>query len=504
MKTILNLSNTKDLCTSFFGLKSRSDIANLLEISEQTLIYYVYRLPKDIQYKNFAIHKRRNGDRIISAPITPIKIIQRKLNSILQLIYEPRTSAYGFRKLKNIKMNAQQHINSQLVLNIDLKDFFDQIHFGRIKGAFRSTPFNFNEEVSSTLANICVLDGKLPQGAPTSPVISNIVCWSLDKYLEKFTKKYRGCKYTRYADDITISTKNSVFPPEIVKKVTDKVLLGDELLETFTRCQFQLNTEKTRISRIDKRQLVTGLIVNQFVNVKREYIRTIRKNLFIWEKFGINALQNKLSYKIDLSPYKSITNPTWSLSGQINFLAQIRGIENEQYKKVWRWFNYLKLRDDYYRLSKTTNYTERGLGLEDILNSLCKVNSIECREPFVRSTDQIDGAIFLKNQVILVECKWTNDNDIINRQIDIFQNKVTQRSGQDSYGIFISIAEWNQNAITNLKIARDKNIILMSKEDLEIILNNRSINLEKILETKIRYLITNADSYLAVREIRKQ
>src|SRR5258708_29209158 len=118
------------LVTRFKGLRTFADIATLLEITPQVLGFYLHR--KD-NYKVFQLTKRSGGTRIISSPVTPLKIIQRKLNQVLQAVYVGRAPVHGFARGRNIVTNASRHIDRGLILNFDLEDFFPSIHFGRVK-----------------------------------------------------------------------------------------------------------------------------------------------------------------------------------------------------------------------------------------------------------------------------------------------------------------------------------------------------------------------------------
>src|SRR5207302_1692057 len=141
----------------------------------------------------------------ISAPTSSIKIIQKRLNQVLQAVYKPKAPVHGFARDRGIVSNADRHINKKVILNIDLEDFFPTIHFGRVKGVLKAPPYSLPNEVAQTLGNICCYKRALPQGAPTSPVVSNMVCVSLDSGLRHLAEEH-ACTYTRYADDITFST----------------------------------------------------------------------------------------------------------------------------------------------------------------------------------------------------------------------------------------------------------------------------------------------------------
>src|SRR3989338_2322638 len=202
----LELKASKDdLRAEFFALESRKDVADLLEVSDKQLIYHLYIASASERYVTFQIPKKTSGVREISAPASALKIVQQKLNQVLQSVYEPKPSVHGFTLTKSIVSNAKVHAGRKYVFNIDLKDFFPSINFGRVRGLFIGFPYNRNTAVATVLAQICCFNNQLPQGAPTSPTVSNMICAKLDAQLQQLAKRYK-CTYTRYADDITFST----------------------------------------------------------------------------------------------------------------------------------------------------------------------------------------------------------------------------------------------------------------------------------------------------------
>ena len=195
----------EDLRSKFFGLETVKDIASLLDVKYNRLIYCIYRTNPKKRYYSFQINKKNGKFRNISAPSPFIKILQQKLNQVLKAVYNPKPSAHGFVINRSIVTNASKHLSRKYVFNIDLKDFFPSINFGRVRGMFMAKPYNLPEKVSTVLAHLCCFDRQLPQGAPTSPIISNMICGKLDSQLQQLASKYR-CTYSRYADDITFST----------------------------------------------------------------------------------------------------------------------------------------------------------------------------------------------------------------------------------------------------------------------------------------------------------
>jgi len=341
MSTELSLSNY-ELRTAFFQLESRQDIARLLDITEKQLIYYLYIIPENRRYNQFEIPKKSGGSREILAPATALKIIQKKLNQVLQSAYNPKPSAHGFIIGKSIVSNALLHKKKRYVLNIDLKDFFPTINFGRVRGLFMAPPYNLNPDVATILAQICCYKGSLPQGAPTSPIISNMICAKLDSKLQILAKVHRST-YSRYADDITFSTSRPKFPKGLgyYSEETGKLEIGDELKTIIIQNGFEINENKNRLQHYSKRQEVTGLTVNIFPNVQRSYVHEIRGMLHAWEKYGYDAAEN--TYRIKYAS-KHSENKRRMISfkrvvqGKLNFLKMVKGESNRVYLNLLMWF----------------------------------------------------------------------------------------------------------------------------------------------------------------------
>lgn len=164
--------------------------------------------------------------------------------------------SHAFQKEKSIITNAQIHRNKRFVLNIDLENFFNSFHFGRVKGFFeKDKNFKVPPDVALIIAQLTCYQGVLPQGAPSSPIITNLICRILDLRILKLAKKYK-LDYSRYADDLTFSTNIRSFDAQ------EKEFLS--VLETeIKRAGFKINTKKTRLQFNNSRQEVTGLIVNK-------------------------------------------------------------------------------------------------------------------------------------------------------------------------------------------------------------------------------------------------
>ncbi len=210
-------------------LKSFTDIASSLDVTAGHLRRLLFE-EKNNLYFEFEIPKKNGSLRKIYAPNDSLLFIQKRLSAILSSSVKLHDKAYGFINKRSIVDNAQLHIRKNVLLNIDLENFFPSISFGRVRSMFMNY-FRLDKNVATTLTNICCHPGGfLPQGSPTSPVISNILCKTLDKDLDRLAKNSFGATYSRYADDITFSTKTS-WEEIISSKVTLFQKLNDILFD---------------------------------------------------------------------------------------------------------------------------------------------------------------------------------------------------------------------------------------------------------------------------------
>lgn len=269
-------------------LATKKDVADLLERNLQALCIKLYVNTDDL-YEISKIQKKNGKERIIFKPNPYLKQVQRNLLYILNLKYESKFCSHGFEKDKSIKTNAATHVSKKYILKCDIENFFPTINFKRVYGVFKSPPYNFNPEIATFLAHICIYQvsttdkhdlGILPQGAPTSPLIANLVCRTLDNQLFKLAKNNK-CYYTRYADDMYFSTYLTNFP----EKLYTNGKLSNEIEEIIYNNDFRINYDKTKLMYNNQRQAVTGIITNKKLNVKRSYIKNTRTMLYLWEKF---------------------------------------------------------------------------------------------------------------------------------------------------------------------------------------------------------------------------
>lgn len=279
------------------------DLAALLGYSAKTLAFILYKIPPADKYTSFQIPKKSGGFRDISAPIDHLKVLQRHLANVLYACRDEidkqsgrRALSHGFRRGYSIVTNARPHHRRRFVLNLDLKDFFPTFNFGRVRGYFiKNHDFALNEKVATLIAQIACHPPGLPQGSPCSPVIADLLAHLLDVRLAQLARKHR-VTYTRYADDLTFSTNQKQFPTSLaVQDVDDggKWNLGKELVDRVAGAGFLINDDKTRMQCRMSRQLVTGLTVNDIVNVRPEYYRETRAMCDALFNYGQYWIPNK-------------------------------------------------------------------------------------------------------------------------------------------------------------------------------------------------------------------
>lgn len=223
-------------------------------------------------YRSFKINKKSGGQRIIHEPLPSLKQIQRWLLDNLFTKIPISKYCKGFVPHHSIKDNAKFHLRQEMVLSLDIKDFFPSIKSIFIFNLLKSLGYSL--PLCKALERLCSLKNSLPQGAPTSPFISNIFMLEADSRISKFAKKFK-IRYTRYADDLTISGQFN--PSYTINTITE--IVKDYGLE--------INCKKTRLMRKHQRQEVTGITVNKFMQASRKYRLNLRKDIYYIKKFGL-------------------------------------------------------------------------------------------------------------------------------------------------------------------------------------------------------------------------
>ncbi|WP_121329518.1 reverse transcriptase family protein [Flavobacterium sp. 81] len=296
-----------------------------MQIDLKALQYLAYnrKVSKINHYHTFELEKKSGGKRKISAPKAKLKEIQNWiLENILHKI--PYTfEAHGFIKERSIVTNAKPHVDKDIVVNIDLKDFFPTVTYKRVKGLFHK--IGYSEEVATILSLLCTyseinettLDGvtyyvqsgerKLPQGSPASPAISNMIVYKMDQKINGLGKKL-NFSYTRYADDMSFSTNE-----ENSQNVSRLLYFTKKIIESEG---FVIHPDKVHVMRKGTQQKVTGVVVNKKLNVDRIQLRKFRAVLHNIEKNGwkdqkwgkaihlINAIEGYINYVNMVNPEK--------------------------------------------------------------------------------------------------------------------------------------------------------------------------------------------------------
>jgi retron-type reverse transcriptase len=265
------------------ALRNEGEVAAWLGLPLARLRWFTHDRAADTtwHYVRYTVPKRSGGQRVILAPKSELKALQRRTLADLLAKIPTAPAAHGFVPGRSFATNAQPHVGKRVVVGLDLKDFFPSITFPRVRGVLIAHGYSY--AVASTLALLCTeydrepfdRDGErlyisvgprhLVQGAPTSPALANLVAWRLDRRLTGLAAKY-GFSYTRYADDLTFSGDDAAVVGSLITNV--KRIVADE--------RFILNDAKTHVARRARRQVVTGLVVNDQVATPRQLRRRLR------------------------------------------------------------------------------------------------------------------------------------------------------------------------------------------------------------------------------------
>lgn len=331
---VQKLKTVDDLASLLTAIK-KDEFSNVkAPVTRKQLLYFAYSKNVSNRFHTFHIRKKSGGQREINAPTRQLGVLLRLLNIMLKAVYIPGPSAMGFTEGRSIVDNAAPHIGQHYVLNLDLSNFFPSVPQARVWARIQCPPFNFTKEVASVIAGLCCTENEdktgnvLPQGAPTSPLLTNAICDRLDRQMRALARRH-GLHYSRYADDMTFSSMYNIFQPD-----------GDfmkEVREVISGQGFVLNEKKTRLLRTGQRQEVTGLTVNERVNVSRKYVRDLRCILHVWEKEGYGKAYSYVypHYKSEKGYIKK-GEPVMEnvIDGKLNFLRMVKGANNACYQKL--------------------------------------------------------------------------------------------------------------------------------------------------------------------------
>ena len=350
------------------------------------------------RYKQFKIKKKSGGFRLITAPLNQsFMLLLRYVNEIFKAVYTPSDYAMGFTENRSVVTNANLHKGHNYIFNIDLKDFFPSIHQARVWKRLQLKPLSFKQPIANVVAGLCSMKEKmedgsiryvLPQGAPTSPIITNMICDNLDCRLAGLAKRF-GVVYSRYADDITFSSMHNVYHPtgEFRK----------ELKRIVESQGFVINKDKTRLQKLGSRQEVTGIIVSDKLNVSQKYVRDIRNILYIWRKYGYATAFNKFfpRYK-DAKGHLKKGNPDMVnvLDGKLMYLKMVKGEDDSVYMRLKTQFD--ELRNSLHNDAKTTRqgitYVETWpvLEFEKKYDTTITIITTKPKEFYVKQTTEED------------------------------------------------------------------------------------------------------------------
>lgn len=280
----------------------------LYKISNNNHRYYrTYKIPKS-NYKEL---------RTIEEPLPDLKHIQKWiLTNILENMVVSRY-AKAYKKHNNLMSNVRFHRNREVVLKLDIKNFFNSINIKLVINLFEKV--GYSKALSVMLANLVTLNGRLTQGSPTSPIISNIIMVEFDKSIATYCNQ-NNIKFTRYADDMTFSG-NDFSVKEIIHFVKKEL----KSLNLF------INNDKTRVLKRNMRQIVTGIVVNEKFQTTREYRKRLRQEVYYIHKFGLESHMNKLNIPVN---NHSKRNYCQSLIGKAHFMLQINKNDEEAKKHL--------------------------------------------------------------------------------------------------------------------------------------------------------------------------
>lgn len=310
----------------------------LLSINQPSELCRLFNLPRlelqqllnAPQYRSFKIPKKRGGKRQLEAPQGLLKYKQRQLNQLLQSYYlccKPQ-AVHGFvphtkkgLKPNNVVQNAAPHVGKRHLLNIDLKNFFQNISAKRVYELFLGPHFGFHPQIAQVLSLLATYQGHLPTGAPTSPVLSNWICYELDQALMDHCES-RGLTYTRYADDLSFSADLPFERSDI-----------ETLVALIEKHQFTINRRKMRLTGPNRQLQVTGIVVNERLSIDRRQLKKIRAMLHNATTEGLTAATNR-HFGITRATAVQKQHFLSRLRGQINWVGQVRGKNDPMYSRL--------------------------------------------------------------------------------------------------------------------------------------------------------------------------
>lgn len=264
------------------------DLLHGVNVPESEYLSCLYTVSNQIEahYHPVMIPKKSGGSRKLFVPDGLLKTIQRNLLHHVLEEFQTSSFACAYKKGTSIVENARPHVRAEIVLKLDIQDFFDHITWILVyQNAFPAT--YFPPQIRKMLTEFCCVKDRLPQGAPTSPAVSNLVMRPFDEYMGAWCAK-RQIRYTRYCDDLTFS--GSLEPKEVIRKVRG-------FLQVYG---FELNQKKTRVLGRGSSQSVTGIVVNEKAQVSRAYRRKLRQEVYLFDRYGAKTAEDQEKERIRL------------------------------------------------------------------------------------------------------------------------------------------------------------------------------------------------------------
>lgn len=291
-----------------------SSLEQDLGISARTLYAVSNNISK--HYHKAKLPKKSGGYRKLSVPDEILKAIQRQISEVL-LIHMPVSKyAKAYRFGSSTLRNAKHHVGKQVVLKLDILHFFDSIRYSTVKDKVFPEKI-YAEPLRILLTMLCYHKDALPQGAPSSPAITNIILYEFDELMGQWCQE-RDIAYTRYCDDMTFS--GDFDPSEVIRFVRLEL----------KKLGFLLNEQKTKVQRPGQQQAVTGIVVNEKLSISADYRRKLQQDLYYCRKFGIQEHLQKIGLEIPADTYRM------RLLGKVNYVLQVHPDDRDMHEaKKW-------------------------------------------------------------------------------------------------------------------------------------------------------------------------
>ena len=278
-----------------------SSLEQDLGISAKTLYAVSNNLGK--HYRKVSLPKKSGGFRNLSVPDEVLKSIQKRIVDLLLIHMLVSRYAKAYRFGSSTLRNAKHHVGKRVLLKLDILHFFDSIRYSTVKDNVFPEEI-YAEPLRILLTMLCYHKDALPQGAPSSPAITNIILYEFDEQVGQWCQD-RGIAYTRYCDDMTFS--GDFDPAEVIRFVRLEL----------KKMGFLLNEQKTRIQRPGQQQTVTGIVVNEKLSIPADYRRKLWQELYYCRKFGIQEHLQRIGLEVTEDTYRM------QLLGKVNYVLQV-------------------------------------------------------------------------------------------------------------------------------------------------------------------------------------